>query len=116
MVKTSPDMRTVDAVARRLRVLRKALGLQQAQIADRADIKRNAYNQYDKGGRALTLAPALKLCETFGVTLDWLFRGDLTGLPHGLAVDITRIAADPEEFRRVRRKQRKAPKLSKISA
>jgi hypothetical protein len=32
------------------------------------------------GVRLLTLQAGLRICEAYGVTLDWLYRGDMSGL------------------------------------
>jgi hypothetical protein len=45
----------------------------------------------------LTIDAAHRLCDEYGVTLDWLYRGDRSRLPHHLAIDIAQIeAADPD--------------------
>jgi transcriptional regulator with XRE-family HTH domain len=79
------------AIAPRLRLTVKALGLMQSEVADRAGIPRNAFNQYYSGKRTLTLAPAQSLCDEFGLTLDWLFRGDPSDLPQKLASKISEL-------------------------
>lgn len=71
-------------VARRLRLTRRALGMTQAEVAETCGIGRTAFNQYETGTRLLTLTAALALCGAFGLTLDWLYRGDPSGLPHRL--------------------------------
>jgi len=78
-------------VARRMRQTRRALGLTQAEIAEQCQIGRTAYNQYETGTRMLTLTAALHLCEVYGLTLDWFYRGDPSGLPHRV---FERIRAD----------------------
>jgi transcriptional regulator with XRE-family HTH domain len=57
----------------------------------RANLKANRYCQYETGARSLTIEAALSICEQYGVTLDWLYRGDRSTLPHRLAIDIARI-------------------------
>jgi transcriptional regulator with XRE-family HTH domain len=59
----------------------------------RADLKPNRYSQYETGVRALTIDAALRICAEYGVSLDWLYRGDRSRLPHHLAIDIARIEA-----------------------
>jgi transcriptional regulator with XRE-family HTH domain len=62
----------------------------------RANLKQNRYNQYESGVRPLTIDAAHRICDEYGVTLDWLFRGDRSRLAHHLAIDIARIeAAEP---------------------
>jgi transcriptional regulator with XRE-family HTH domain len=57
----------------------------------RANLKPNRYCQYETGARLLTIDAAQRICDAYGVTLDWLFRGDRSMLPHHLAIDIARI-------------------------
>ena len=71
-------------VARRIARSRKALGLDQEQFGDGAGLSQPRYNQYETGRRLLTLAAAMLLCERYNLTLDWIYRGDPSGLPKRL--------------------------------
>lgn len=82
-------------VARRLKSVRTALGVTQADFSEAAGIGRTAYNQYETGTRLLTLAAAMRICERYGVTLDWLYRGDPSGLPHRLFESIRAASPKP---------------------
>jgi transcriptional regulator with XRE-family HTH domain len=79
----------------RLRHTREALGLNQREFAMRANLKPNRYSQYETGARQLTIEAAQRICDEYGVTLDWLFRGDRSTLPHRLAIDIARKSKPP---------------------
>jgi len=90
------ETKAIEDIAARLRHTRRALGVNQRQFAKRANLRQNRYNQYESGARALTIDAAQKICNEYGVTLDWLFRGDRSMLPHRLAIEIGRIeAAEP---------------------
>lgn len=80
-------------IGARLRAAREALGLTQAEFYRRAGIAQNAYSQYESGKRLLTLNQAIKLRDAFGLSLDWLFQGDLAAMPHALAA---KLAAQQE--------------------
>ena len=54
--------------------------------------------QYEAGARALTIDAAQKICDEYGVTLDWLYRADRSMLPHHLAIEIARIEGAEQEF------------------
>jgi transcriptional regulator with XRE-family HTH domain len=84
-MKTNVKQSYVADVAFRLRMTREALGMEQSEFADRAGIARNAYNQYEQAQRIPRLDIAIRICETYGLTLDWIFRGDLSGLPFHIA-------------------------------
>ena len=95
-------------VGRRLRLSRVALGYpdrQQIDFATDSGIAQSHYNKFESGARCLTLNVAMKLCHRWGLTLDWLFRGDPSGLPYKLATDI-------KELRRVEREQRATSKAT----
>ncbi len=72
-------------VARRLAAARTALGMDQQDFGTRAGLSQPQYNQFEKGKRLLTLTAAMKLCDEYNLTLDWLYRGDPSGLPYALA-------------------------------
>ena len=82
-----PTLPTWDpkSIGPRLIQARQALGLTQSEVADAAGIGRNTYNQWETGAERPSLGLALKLCDTVGLTLDWIFRGDPSGLPFRIA-------------------------------
>lgn len=75
-------------IGERLRITREALGLTGTEFAKDAGVLQNGYSQYETGIRRLTLPAANRLCERHGLTMDWLFRGDVSTLPHVLASKI----------------------------
>ena len=87
------EIRKAEHIATRLRYTREALGVNQREFARRANLKPNRYSQYETGARPLTIDAAHSICDEYGVTLDWLYRGDRSRLPHHLAIDIARIEA-----------------------
>jgi transcriptional regulator with XRE-family HTH domain len=78
-------IRSIDAIAARLIATRKAIGLRQAEYAERAGIPNNTYNQYEQAKGRPSLDFALKLRDTYGLTLDWIYDGDPSGLPWRVA-------------------------------
>lgn len=79
-----PSKQEIVATAARLKAAREAINPNQSEFAVRAGMTQNRYNQYETGERPLTLDAALKLRDTYGLTLDYLFRGDATLVPHAL--------------------------------
>lgn len=71
----------IDEIARRLVQTRASLGLTQAEFGRRAGIAANTLNQWERAKGRPGLDQALLLCEAFGLTLDWIYRGDPSGLP-----------------------------------
>lgn len=73
------------AIGRRLLLTRQVIGLQQNEFCERAKIASNTYNQYEKGKKRPTIENAIALCETYNLTLDWIYRGDPSGLRYETA-------------------------------
>ena len=74
--------RSADGIGYRLQLSRRIWGVQQQQFAEKAAINASAYNQYERGKRVISVAHAHKLCDTYDVTLDWIYRGEPSGLRH----------------------------------
>ena len=72
-------------VGQRLEQARIVLGKKHVEMARVADASPQAWNNYTKGARPLALEGAILLCNRYGLTLDWIYRGRTEGLPHSLA-------------------------------
>ena len=79
------------AIGIRLELTRLALGLGAGDFANRAGIAKSTYSNYASGEREPKLDLALKLCETYELTLDWIYRGDPSGLKYALADKINQV-------------------------
>lgn len=90
----SEDSASTAVVARRLKATREALDLTAADLCREVGFTSSRYSQYETGERRLSLEAGLVLCRRFGLTLDWLFRGDLSGLPHRIAQRLLGFAGD----------------------
>jgi transcriptional regulator with XRE-family HTH domain len=84
-------------VAARLEALREALGLNKAEMARRIGVAPSVYVNWLPGTKVdgspklptrLTLHTAVAIAEACGVTVDYIGRGDLSGLPARLHDDI----------------------------
>lgn len=82
--------KSIDAMAARLKLTRAALGLSQAELCRRADLSRNTYNQWERGHGRPDVHYAMRLCDAFGITLDWIYRGQTFGLPSAVAEMVLR--------------------------
>lgn len=79
-------------IARRLVLTRRALGIDHQQdFGKAAGLSQPQYHQFESGKRRLSLEAALALCSTYGLSLDWLYRGDMNALPFRLANAIREI-------------------------
>lgn len=77
----------------RLQLTRQAFSLSQTEFADAAGLTQHAYNQYERGHRRPNIDAAIALCDRYGITLDWIYRGDPSGLPYKLADLIKNLRA-----------------------
>jgi transcriptional regulator with XRE-family HTH domain len=93
MPKTPHENRSFEAISRRLIATREAIGLKQSEFAKRAGIPINTYNQYEKAVSQPRLDYAYALCDTYDITLDWIYNGDPSGLPYRLAKDLFKETA-----------------------
>jgi len=64
------------AVGERLRLVRRVLDLGQGEFGRRAGIEANTYNQIESGKKMPSIETAIALCETYRISLDWIFRGE----------------------------------------
>jgi transcriptional regulator with XRE-family HTH domain len=79
----------------RLRLIEKALTLNGAKIARMTEnrISASRWSEYCKGSRLITVEAALALHEQTGATLDFIYRGDRSGLPQRLVEAINKLPA-----------------------
>ncbi|MFH5773564.1 helix-turn-helix domain-containing protein [Paracoccus sp. NGMCC 1.201697] len=80
-----------ERIGRRLRVLREALELKPSEIADSLGIERTYWSRFENGKRALTDAHGALICERYGVTMDYLIRGEWAHLPLTLAAKMREV-------------------------
>jgi transcriptional regulator with XRE-family HTH domain len=85
MQKVVESQTSIRAIGHRLLLTRQAVGLGQSEFCARAKIKPNTYNQYEKGRFRPTIDNAIALCETYNLTLDWIYRGNAAGLRYDMA-------------------------------
>lgn len=82
-------------VARRLEAVRETLGLTRAQIADQLGIDRSSYTKIAKGEKPFLPPAAYKLYELHGVDMNYIYLGQIGGLPSRLSSQvISRLNTD----------------------
>ena len=82
--KNVPMPLALKTLASRLKLTQDALELSGADIHRTTGIKPNRWSQYVNDKRPITLDAAGKFCDQYGVTLDWIYRADPSGLPQKL--------------------------------
>lgn len=74
-----------EAVGRRLIALREHHGKTRAEFASSVQIDATSYGKIEKGLKPLKADMAFRICERWGATMDFLYRGRLTEMPPALA-------------------------------
>lgn len=68
-------------LARRLGMTRRLLDGNRARIADEFGVHHTTWQKWEEGKRDPQWRVMKKLCERYRVTMDWLYRGDISSLP-----------------------------------
>jgi len=89
-----PMTTTTRSIAKRLELTRSALNLSSAELCREIKCKPNRWSQYESGDRRITLAIAERLCDQYGVTLDWIYRNDTRLLPSKLLEKLASAATE----------------------
>ena len=74
------------AVAERLILTREALGYKPSQLSRITGLSPSALSNYESGSILISVRSANLYRAKFGVTLDWIYHGDLRALPHDFVV------------------------------
>lgn len=81
-------------IAQRLIATRLALGYDnQVDFCRAAGVGYNTWNNYENARGRPKLDISIQLCVRFNLTLDWIYLGDASGLPHRLAQALTTVRA-----------------------
>lgn len=67
-------------IGSRLRKLREAARMNQKTWSERHGFNLTQYNNWERGERRIPLEHAETLCDSYGLTLDFIYRGRLDGL------------------------------------
>lgn len=71
-------------IGRRLRASREALGLPQKALYKPLRVGKSTWSMWEIGDRLPDPLAMARFCNTHGVSLDWIYRGDTSGLPSEL--------------------------------
>jgi transcriptional regulator with XRE-family HTH domain len=78
-----------EAVGKRLELTRMALGYEsQKDFYGSTGLGASSYSMWENGTRYPSVTHAMRLCQEYGLTLDWIYRGDIASLPHKTAMKI----------------------------
>ena len=78
------DLKTMAGL--RLKAARLVLGVERQDVmANVLGVQPSAYNNWEKGHRLPDVAAMVRLLGRSGVSLDWIFAGELRSMPFDLA-------------------------------
>jgi len=97
MAAPKPD--SIDAIAARLRLIRRAfLALQGfkkddnlSEFARQCDIGIAAWHNLERGDNRIGIDNAMRVARRTGASLDYIYFGQAAGLPHALATKIQQL-------------------------
>ena len=79
----------------RLKAARLVLGVERQDVmANVLGVQPSAYNNWEKGHRLPDVAAMVRLLNRSGVSLDWIFAGELRSMPFDLAAKLQEQAAE----------------------
>lgn len=78
---------------RRLRAVREALGWGQERFADEIGVTRTALANWEGGTRLPDVLAMVRLFRKLGVTLEWIYAGEVRHLEYDLAQQLIERAA-----------------------
>ncbi len=93
MADTQDTKRWQEETANRLRLTRLSFGHNQMKFAEQCGISQSQYNQLENGSKLMAIQTAMKIVETYKVSLDWLYLGE----PSNLSVSRWRAIRAAEE-------------------
>ena len=85
------------SVGNNLRLCIEALGLSQAEFARRTDIAPNKLHNYLRGQNYPEPQWLVRVCEEFGLTTDWFYRGSRAGVASNVAESLQAVALASRE-------------------
>ena len=71
----------LEDIGRRISAARDALDLSQVEVCRNIGVGETTWNNWEHGKRKPDPIAMVRFANAYGVTLDWIYRGDLAGLP-----------------------------------
>ena len=101
--RTVADKQLIAAVGKRLKWVREAMGMKQAQIADLVGVDQTAWSLYERGLRMPDQFAAVRLIAKLKISREYLLEGILENVEPDLAI---RLALAHPELAPPRRRAR----------
>ena len=119
MGKLKPISPDGEAIGERLEKLRGLTPMNQKAFAAHIGVAPNTYNQWERGIQPPQLPFGIALCAVLGITLDYLYLGQMHGLPEATYARLTglrQVPAASPVFEHPDLPATKARKLTKSAA
>lgn len=87
---------SLDDLGERLRLTREALSLTQVALCRRTGISTQAWNNYERGAKRISVDNAIKLRQRLGIPLDWIYCGDMRAVPLEVATKLQEFYETPQ--------------------
>lgn len=86
--------RSIPDIAERLIATQQALNIEPVELCKETGISQTQWTQFTdpKYKRRITLDAAYKLKDTYSITLEWIYDGDRTKLPHDIRIKLREAA------------------------
>lgn len=115
MAQGFPPSTGLQAIGGRLRLLRLASGLSQVSWCRLVGSSVQAWNNYERGRKRISIDQALHLSIKTGASLDWIYRGVESAMPVQTLLGIKQAeekATPPAPIRSARPAQRSRARVS----
>ena len=73
------DPPPLKAIGQCLKAARQSLGLSQRQACAAMGVGTSAWNHWETGRRSIDLMALIRFSKTYGISTDWILRGELSG-------------------------------------
>lgn len=87
----------LEGVGERLELVREALDLEKGEFAASFDVDPSSYSKIIQGKKPLKAEMAFEISERWGITMDYLYRGRLIGLPEPFATNFRNSRKNSDE-------------------
>ncbi|WP_180966877.1 helix-turn-helix domain-containing protein [Cohaesibacter celericrescens] len=81
-------------IALRLRAARSYFDMPQKDFAEAANVQQKSYNQWESGDFRISIQGAIKLRERYGISLDFIYVGNMDALPTKMSNALASILRD----------------------
>ena len=71
----------MEASGKRLKELRKQAGKTQEQVAEAVGLEPGTISRIERGAKGMSIDSLLMFSEIYGVSMDFILKGDKTGAP-----------------------------------